>query len=82
VGAIAVEARTSGSEARRVNTFIVQGVQSCRQMKRASENSVDPNFFGEYPFLREGKSGCRGQNLECRQLVSAFETWRVTLSNP
>jgi hypothetical protein len=82
VGFIPDTSSSQHREARRIYTFIVQGVQSCRQTKRASENSDAPNFFGEYPFLREGKSGCRSQNPECTQLVSAFETWRVTLSNP
>jgi hypothetical protein len=37
---------TAGSEARRVDVFLVQGVQSYRQSKRASENSDPPNASG------------------------------------
>jgi hypothetical protein len=52
-----------------VNTFIIQGVQSCRQTKRASENSVDLNFFGEYPLpgseSRMQTTGVRIRDLAC-----------------
>jgi len=56
----------------------------CRQSGQPMATPESRQQFREtrsatYPFLREGKSGCRGQNPECRQLVSAFEIWCVTL---